>query len=588
MIACDHHRRDARVPAGPHGGPGFGARRIHHADQADERHGPFRVGDGGLAPARNGQHAQPRGRHVALDRENRRAIGLLERGLTAVARPGRTVRQHHVHRSLGERGQRPLAILVQRRHAPPFGREGDLVPARERLVERALVEASFLGRNHERRLGGIALDPPGAVLVETHPGVGGEDRRAERVAHRVGRSDDLPVTAELADRVVADARDLHHAVRRGHAADRHLVARQGAGLVGTDRGGAPERLHHRQPADQRLALDHAAHANGQRDRHHRRQRFGHHRHGEGDAEDEHVEQGHATPDAERHDRADDEERRLGEDAAEPIEILLQRRPAGLHRVHQAGDAAELGVHARGHHHALPASASHQRAGVGHVALVGDRQIRVGEHAGHLLHGQRFAGERRFVDGEVHREPDADVGRYAVAGPQHDGVTRDEFPRRHLRLDTAPQRVRQWRRHLPQRFERTLGAVLLHEAEQDRKEHDDGDHHRFERVAHDPRHRRRGEQDQHQHVLELGHQRVPRRPRPGREQLVRAVLLQPPLCFRDGQAGLGRSERAIDIGELEGVPGAGRCRRRRSNRHRRAFGILVHHFRGYGAEHSIGK
>jgi hypothetical protein len=79
------------------------------------------------------------------------------------------------------------------------------VPARERLVERALIEAGLLGRNDERRLGGIALDAPGAVLVETHPGIGGEDRRAEGVAHRLRRGDGGAVATELTDRVVADA-----------------------------------------------------------------------------------------------------------------------------------------------------------------------------------------------------------------------------------------------------------------------------------------------------------------------------------------------------------------------------------------------
>ena len=189
-----------------------------------------------------------------------------------------------------------------------------------------------------------------------------------------------------------------------------------------------------------------------------------------------------------------------------------------------------------------------------------RQVRIGHRGGRLLHGERLAGERRFVDGEIHRRGRADVGGHAVPGAEHDRVAGHELARRHLRLDAAAQHVRQRRGHLAQRFERALGAILLHEPEQNREQHDDRDDHGLERVAHHPGQRGRDEQDDHQDVLELVDQRVPGGPARRRQQLVRAVLGQPALRLVGGEPGFGGREGAVDVGQLLRVPGGGGCRR----------------------------
>ena len=121
-------------------------------------------------------------------------------------------------------------------------------------------------------------------------------------------------------------------------------------------------------------------------------------------------------------------------------------------------------------------------------------------------------------------------------------------------------MRQRRGHLAQRFERALGAILLHEPEQHGEQHDDRDDHGLERVAHQPGQGGRDEQDDHQDVLELVDQRVPGGPARRRDQLVRAVLGQPALRLVGGEPGLGGGKGAVDLGQFLRVPGAGGGRR----------------------------
>ena len=78
----------------------------------------------------------------------------------------------------------------------------------------------------------------------------------------------------------------------------------------------------------------------------------------------------------------------------------------------------------------------------------------------------------------------------------------------LRSVAVANHMRQRRGHLPQRLERPLGAVLLHEPEQDGEQHDDRDDQRLERVAEQAGQQRGGEQNQNQDVLELRGERVP--------------------------------------------------------------------------------
>ncbi len=78
----------------------------------------------------------------------------------------------------------------------------------------------------------------------------------------------------------------------------------------------------------------------------------------------------------------------------------------------------------------------------------------------------------------------------------------QVARRDLDLFPVAQHGGRRRRHLAQRFDGPLGAVLLHKAQQHGEQHDDGDDHRFDAVPQQQRERRGNQQDQDEHVLEL--------------------------------------------------------------------------------------
>ena len=89
--------------------------------------------------------------------------------------------------------------------------------------------------------------------------------------------------------------------------------------------------------------------------------------------DQHLQQRLAAPQAQEHDHTHDGERRVRQLAADAVQVLLQRRPAGLDRLQQLGDLAELGLHAGGHDHGAAAAVSHRRPGKSQVAAVAQRE-----------------------------------------------------------------------------------------------------------------------------------------------------------------------------------------------------------------------
>ena len=181
--------------------------------------------------------------------------------------------------------------------------------------------------------------------------------------------------AEVADRLVADARHVHVEPGTDHAPHGHLVARQGAGLVRADHGHRAQRLHRGQPAHDGVAPRHALHAEGQRHGHDRRQAFGDGRGGERDDHHEHLGRGVAAPQHAEHEgrrrQRQDGQRQV---AAEAVDLAQQRRAEVADACQHAVDLAQLGAAAGGHDDAGGLPVDHQRAGVGHAAAVAERRI----------------------------------------------------------------------------------------------------------------------------------------------------------------------------------------------------------------------
>ncbi len=315
---------------------------------------------------------------------------------------------------------------------------------------------------------------------------------------------------ELADRFVPGAGDRDQLPGREQLAHGHLVLCQRPGLVGTDHRGASERFDDGQSADERVPFDHPAHADRKRDRDDGRQGFGDDGNGERDAEDQHVEQRQAPPEAERNNQCHDHERRFPQRSAERVEVFLQRRTAGINGLDQPGDLAELRCHSSGDDDGLSAAVGHDRPRVSHVSPIGDGEFRLGQLHMRLLYRRRFSSERRFIDREVHCDRDPTVRRHPISGVECHHITRNHFPRGNASLDPLTDHMGEWCRHLLQRLQRALGAVFLDEAKQHGEQHDDADDNRFESMSEHARDKSGRKEDQDQDVLELRGERMPRR------------------------------------------------------------------------------
>ena len=397
-------------------------------------------------------------------------------------------------------------------------------------------------------VGSPAIFQPTPAAPGTRCASEAEHRGPQQTPQRFGGFHRLPLPAELAAGFVAGAGDFQILPAHENPPHGHFVFRQRAGLVGADHGGAAERFHRGKPAHQRVAFDHPLHAQRQGDRDHRRQGFRHHGHGQRDPEDDHLQQRLSAQQTEGDNHQDDHDRRLGERAAHFVQVLLERRPAGFDRIQHAGDLAELRVHPRRDHDAAAAAVGHRRPGKRDVGAIAEGRVRVGQGIRLLLDWQRLAGQRGLLGLEVDGFGQTQIGGHLVAGPQQNHIAGHEVARRDLDFLPLPQHAGQRRGQPPQRLQRAVGAVFLHESEPYGKQHDDRDGDGLNRVPQAARQHRGQQQNDDQDVLELGQQQSPGIEPRGPLQLIRSMNRQPPgrvLVIQAGRRRLQVGQRGLD-------------------------------------------
>jgi len=198
-----------------------------------------------------------------------------------------------------------------------------------------------------------------------------------------------------------------------------------ARFVGTDDRRGAQRLDRRQAADQRVALDHFLHAQGQADRHHGGQPFRDRRDRQPDRDHEHLQRSVAAqPADQKHQRADHQGRRA-QRPAQLIQPALQGSLLPIHRLQHLRDQADLGVHAGADDQSPAATVIDQRAHEGRVFLVAQRDVLLEVDVGVFFGGGGLAGERRFVDAQVHRLHQPHIGGHKVAGFEQDQIAGHE-------------------------------------------------------------------------------------------------------------------------------------------------------------------
>jgi len=154
--------------------------------------------------------------------------------------------------------------------------------------------------------------------------------------------------------------------------------------------------------------------------------------------------------------------------------------------------------------------------------------------GGLLHGQRFAGQRRFLDPQVAYLQQAQIGRHLVArGQQHD-IAGHQF----AGIDLHPLAVAQdrgaGRQQLANAVERRRRLAFLDETDHRVDQHGGEDHRGIDPVAEQGGDHRGERHDVEQDVVKLPQEAYQRPARLDAGQLVGAVALQSPGGFVAGE------------------------------------------------------
>ena len=204
-------------------------------------------------------------------------------------------------------------------------------------------------------------------------------------------------------------------VQAERIAQRQLVLRQGAGLVGTQHVHAGQFLDGDKLAHDRLLLREQACTDRHRHRQHRRHRHRNRRHGQHQRELQRREDRLAAVDSNGDDHRHHGHRQHDQIVADPQHGFLEMAD-GNRGLHQFRGLAEIGLAARRIDQRADLAATDDRAG----------EYRV---AGFARGGQRLAGQRGLVDGNLVAVQQARVRRHDVAQTQADDVARHQFPRR---------------------------------------------------------------------------------------------------------------------------------------------------------------
>jgi len=249
VITGDHLDADARGLTRGHGVDRLGTRRIDETEQPEEHKAVVHIAQGKLRPAGFGRLLGDRQHAITL---RRHLIHPLLPGLTlqrlvpiAHAQPPAHF-EKPLRRALDAHEALTAVIVVQCRHELLHRIEGDEIRARVVLTYSLRIEAGLDRGDHQGRLHRIPERGPG-VRALRYRRVVAQHRGSQRFDDgRIACGCVFPLRFEKAAvRVVASPGDVQPAVARDKGTDRHLVAGQCSGLVGTDHSHRSQRLHRR-------------------------------------------------------------------------------------------------------------------------------------------------------------------------------------------------------------------------------------------------------------------------------------------------------------------------------------------------------
>ncbi|MNX66381.1 hypothetical protein D3C86_974710 [compost metagenome] len=556
MVSGDHLYADARLIAVGDGDDGLGARRVHDAGHAQQYQALLEVRMIQRGRARRawfvggGQGAQP------LVRKGFKALFPVvqaQRPRPVFALFPRAQAEQHIGRA--RHVDQVLAVVVATaRHVLVAGVERHLAV----FVHAVQALPGLGGQHHHGAFGGRAHDAPLAVGVLVELAVVADGRRAHEAHQRVfappvhGQAIGFPGDLAHGRGVVSG-----HAVgpfRKQHVPGRHLVHGQGAGLVRADHRHRAQRLHGGELADDGAVARHPLYAQRQNDGDDGGQALGHGRHRDADQRQEQIGQGHVEQIAADQEQGRHHDQHHLENAlAQLFHLPQQRRLQRPHIAHHAVDVADLGVAACRDNDAARVARADMGAGKPQVQAVAQRGV-ARQRRIVLFDDGGLAGQHRFLDAEVMRIEQPDVGGDLVPRAQDHDVAGDQIAGVDVFLLAVAHHAGVVRQHAADAVQGAFGLAFLHIADDGVDDRDRQDHGGVQPMPHQGRDRRRAQQDVDQHIVEMAQKPQPRAAAHRRGQGVQTegLLPAPDLVLRQaGRAGDLAAERLVD-GKL--VPG----------------------------------
>jgi hypothetical protein len=248
-----------------------------------------------------------------------------------------------------------------------------------------------------------------------------------------------------------------------------------------------------QVADQHVVPAHVPDAQGQGGGGRGRQAFGHRCGRQTDRGPEHLQPADAPKDAHPEGGAADTEAEPHQSIAQMVQLPLQRRIRGFGLAGQGLNQADLGEAAGGHHHHQPFAAGHQGPHEHHIEPVRQGDIVHPQGLGRLDHGQAFAGQDGFVQGEMGGLHQAAVGGHITARPEHAQVAQGDFRGGEFLKLPLPHHQGGGTHHGLQGADGLLRLHLGLVADEGVAHHHPGDEHRVHQAPGEHREARRGPQ-----------------------------------------------------------------------------------------------
>ena len=399
VVAGDHNGADRSFLKVSDSAFGLGARGVDHADQAHEGE-VFLLSSHVVLADGQSQHTQSQSSHLGGAGRDLVQILLGDGTGHTVLQDVGTVGKEHVGGAFGIADHPARRLFMDSGHHLPARIKGLL--RHTGLGGFHLLPGHAEGHAHiqESDLGGVT-----DLGTAGNGGVIAEDKAFEesfiglgvQILHVFGLAVDV------------------------YMGDGHAVLGQGTGFIGADHADSAQGLYSGQAADNGVDLDHPLDTQGQNDGHNSRQALGDGGYRQGDCGEQHLHDITLLPYGDAEQRHTDEDSQAAQKLAQVGKTLLQGGHLIFGFADHLGDLADLGVLSSGDNHAFTTAVGHAGGGVSHVDPVADANFFVSHIIGVFFNRYRFAGEGGFLNLQVDRAGQPQVGGDNAAGIQHNHV-----------------------------------------------------------------------------------------------------------------------------------------------------------------------